>query len=66
MVTLGQNNYIRNRVRDEDDVSNDFAFIGFLVGNDFLPKIKMFYNLKDGLQKMFDIYQDILLIYRRC
>ena len=60
-VTLGQNNYIRNRVRDEDDVSNDFAFIGFLVGNDFLPKIKMFYNLKDGLQKMFDIYQDILL-----
>jgi 5'-3' exoribonuclease 1 len=53
---LGQTNAVRDRKRTEDDVSNDFVFIGFFVGNDFIPKIKMFYRLEDGLQKMFDIY----------
>lgn len=57
---LGQIKYLQSQLRYRDDVSNDFAFIGFFVGNDFLPKIKMFYNLKDGLAKMFNLYSNIL------
>lgn len=53
---LGQSKAIRSRQRTENDVSNDFVVIGFFVGNDFLPKIKMIYRLDDGLQKMFDVY----------
>lgn len=30
----------------------DFIMKGFFVGNDFLPKIKMFYFLEDGLEMM--------------
>jgi len=56
---LGQYKEIKQRLRTEHDVSDDFVFIGFFVGNDFLPKIKMFYRLKDGLQKMFEVYEEI-------
>lgn len=56
---LGQYTEVRKGIRTEHDVSDDFVFIGFFVGNDFLPKIKMFYKLKDGLQKMFEVYDEI-------
>jgi 5'-3' exonuclease len=57
-MQLGQYEEIKKGKRTEHDVSDDFVFIGFFVGNDFLPKIKMFYRLKDGLQKMFEVYEE--------
>lgn len=43
----------------DNNIVNDFIFIGFFVGNDFLPKIKMFHKLKDGLSMMYTIYNQI-------
>jgi 5'-3' exoribonuclease 1 len=37
-------------------IVNDFILTGFLVGNDFLPKIQMFLYLEDGLELMLDVY----------
>lgn len=37
---------------------NDFLLIGFLVGNDFLPKIQMFLLLEDGMEFMLNIYKN--------
>lgn len=36
---------------------SDFIFIGFFVGNDFLPKVRMFLYLEDGLDLMLKIYR---------
>lgn len=41
--------------RNKYDVVNDFIFAGFFVGNDFLPKIQMFYTLEEGLQSMLNV-----------
>lgn len=46
----------RLRIPNVPDSINDFVFIGFFVGNDFLPKIKMFHLLEDGLNFMLDVY----------
>jgi len=53
---LGQRRAVKMNTRTKDDVSNDFVLMGFFVGNDFLPKIKMFYYLEDGLNKMINNY----------
>ncbi len=55
---LGQSDAVYKRLRTNNDVSNDFIFQGFFVGNDFLPKIKMFYRLEEGLDRMFEIYKE--------
>lgn len=47
---------IHKGIRTLDDVVHDFILIGFFVGNDFLPKVKMFYYLEDGLTAMFQSY----------
>lgn len=39
---------------------DDFILIGFFVGNDFLPKIEMFYVLEDGFEKMLSIYTTLV------
>lgn len=44
------------KYRSKDDASNDFIFIGFFVGNDFVPKIQMFKFLEDGLELMVATY----------
>ena len=41
--------------RNKYDVVNDFILAGFFVGNDFLPKIQMFYTLEEGLQSMINV-----------
>lgn len=48
-----------DRKRDYVDVTNDFILLGFLVGNDFLPKIQMFTYLKDGLNLMTLLYSEV-------
>lgn len=53
---LKQTQLIERKIRTPFDVSNDFTLVGFFVGNDFLPKIKMFHKLKDGLSKLFNTY----------
>ena len=59
---LNQNKDVKRGNRTYDDVSNDFVLMGFFVGNDFLPKIKMFFYLADGLNHMIStaikIYQN--------
>ena len=54
--TLGQLPGVNSYKRDLDDVTDDFIVGGFFVGNDFLPKIQMFYLLEDGLETMMRVY----------
>lgn len=53
---MNQRSLVNQNKRTLFDVSNDFTLIGFFVGNDFLPKIKMFLKLKDGLNKLIGVY----------
>ncbi|RLI45391.1 hypothetical protein DRO61_10635 [Candidatus Bathyarchaeota archaeon] len=46
--------------RSHNDVTDDFIFQGFFVGNDFLPKIQMFHRLEDGLEKMLSTYRHVI------
>ena len=58
-ITILKHHLIRdmNNTKINDDYKiNDFILIGFFVGNDFLPKIQMFYLLEDGMKIMLDIY----------
>lgn len=50
---------VKNKQRTEDDISNDFTIIASFIGNDFLSILKLFFNLKDGLDKMFNIYNKL-------
>ncbi len=61
-------NNIRNGIAKEMDYKlseskmtliHDFVLMGFFVGNDFLPKIQMFYFLEDGMDLMLKVYWDI-------
>lgn len=42
-----------------NDVSNDFILLCNCVGDDFIPKIKAFYLLEDGIETMIDVYTKI-------
>lgn len=42
--------------RTPRDSVNDFIIQGFFVGNDFLPRIKMFYMLEEGIERMISGY----------
>lgn len=53
---LGQNDGFKSKVRNLDDITNDFIVEGFFVGNDFLPKIQMFHLLEEGLELMLSSY----------
>jgi len=46
--------------RGLDDAINDFVFLGFFVGNDFLPKVQMFYYLEEGLEMMMRTYTPLI------
>lgn len=35
----------------------DFVFLGFLLGNDFLPKLAMFHLLEDGIEMFIKLYK---------
>jgi 5'-3' exoribonuclease 1 len=38
---------------------NDFIFISFMIGNDFLPNIPSLEILQNGMEIMFDVYKKI-------
>jgi len=54
---LGQTFGLQRKTRTLDDITDDFIVEGFFVGNDFLPKIQMFYLLEDGLETMLSVYK---------
>jgi 5'-3' exonuclease len=47
---------IKEKLRTIQDIKNDFIFLGFFLGNDFLPRIRMFLMLKDGINQMLRMY----------
>jgi 5'-3' exoribonuclease 1 len=57
-AALGLSKAVATKQRTIDDSSNDFTLIGFFVGNDFLPKIRMFMYLRDGLEHMLRVYAE--------
>ena len=50
--------------KEDDDIIErgvaDFILMGFFLGNDFLPKIEMFYLLEDGLDMFLKTYKLIM------
>lgn len=53
--------------RPWEDAICDFIFLGFFVGNDFLPKIRMFLYLEDGLEFMIGTYKRLnIKLTERC
>lgn len=48
-----------NLENSRNNATNDFIFIGFFVGNDFLPMIPMFNYLFDGMRLMVEVYQNL-------
>lgn len=43
----------------ERDTINDFIFMCFLVGNDFLPHIPSVEIIEDGIEMMIDVYKGV-------
>lgn len=43
----------------ERDLVNDFIFMCFLVGNDFLPHIPSVEIIEDGIEMMIDVYKGV-------
>lgn len=48
---------------NEEYLINDFIFMCFATGNDFLPHVPSIEILNDGLQIMFDTYKYVCSIY---
>ena len=46
----------------ERDAINDFIFLCFLVGNDFLPHIPSIEIIEDGIELMIDIYKTVATV----
>jgi 5'-3' exonuclease len=44
---------------DEENCINDFIFMGFMAGNDFLPHIPSIEILEGGIDIMIDIYKNV-------
>ena len=44
---------------DPDTAVDDFIFISFLIGNDFLPNIPSLEILQKGMEIMFDVYKKV-------
>ena len=44
---------------DEENCVNDFIFMGFMAGNDFLPHIPSIEILEGGIDIMIDIYKNV-------
>lgn len=49
----------KEHIFDNKTVIDDFIFICFLVGNDFLPHIPSIEIIKDGIELMIDIYKEV-------
>ena len=60
MITNGMKSvlFFDKSKRTPADMVNDFILMGFFVGNDFLPKIRMFLLLEEGLDAMAYAYRD--------
>ena len=51
---------LRQPPRNLNDATDDFIVRGFFVGNDFIPKIQMFYLLEEGLEMMDEVYRETM------
>ncbi len=58
-ITQVKKELVKNKKADATTIIHDFILMGFFVGNDFLPKIQMFYYLEDGMDFMLKIYSDL-------
>lgn len=48
---------------NDDRAIDDFVFLGFLVGNDFLPHIPCIEIVSDGIEMMFAVYKDVCTVH---
>jgi 5'-3' exonuclease len=51
----------KNYTFDEENCINDFIFMGFMAGNDFLPHIPSIEILEGGIDIMIDIYKNVCI-----
>lgn len=54
--SMGLSRMLYDRMIRENDVSDEFILLGFFIGNDFLPKLKMVYRVDDGISKIIEDY----------
>lgn len=56
--------FIENNIKFDDFENRlcirEFVLLGFLVGNDFLPRLQAFYDVEDGLDIILDTYKNFL------
>ena len=52
---------INDKILNRNRIINDFIFIGYFLGNDFLPHLPSLDISKNGLDNLLKVYVDILL-----
>jgi 5'-3' exonuclease len=48
-----------NNVMSDEEIVNDFVFLAFLIGNDFLPHIPSIEIFNQGMNLLLDVYKSV-------